>query len=610
MEICYNMRSEKISPMRSSMIENKLFRSIMLAIFLAFLITAGISQREEKISPRLQRAFAEKSPGEMLIAWIYFRDKGPGRLQKMEEAKLTLTIKSMNRRLRHGFDTLVDEFDLPVYQLYVDAIKPYVHRIRHTSRWLNAASVEATRQSLERISKFRFVDEMDEVLAYTYRNPESGLKNEIEPVPDVPLVEPNMLDYGMSFSQVDQLRIPLLHNKGYSGRGVLICMLDDGFNNLNHRALDHLDVVATWDFVNGDPNVFDEEGQMGNGDHGTQTLGTIAGYEPGELIGPAFGASFLLGKTENSDWERHIEEDHWIAGAEWADTLGADIISSSLGYRDRFSPGEGDYSWEDMDGNTTVVARGANIAASRGILIVNSAGNEGSSRSGLNTLVSPSDSEHVLAAGAVDSQGKRVGFSSVGPTSDGRIKPDVMAMGESVYSPDPGRIDAYEFVNGTSFSCPLVAGVAALVLEVNPSWTNQDLMAAIRLTASRSDSPDNSYGWGIVDARKAAFFPLKNLQPPQSFTVSRLENNYGFFIQYEDQLTWEPNPRNGNKVSSYRISAKQLDIQDRPFVPIAEVDSQTFGFLNRGLLEGENFLYRITSVSATGEESDPNYARQ
>jgi subtilisin family serine protease len=387
-------------------------------------------------------------------------------------------------------------------------------------------------------------------------------------------------------------------------------MLDSGFNNLNHEALDHLDIVATWDFLNGDPNVFYEEGQMGTGDHGTNTLGTIAGYEPGELIGPAFGASFLLGKTENGDldWERHIEEDHWIAGAEWADTLGADIISSSLGYRNEFSHGENDYSWQDMDGDTTVVAKGANIAASRGILIVNCAGNERLSLSGQNTLVSPSDSAYVLAAGAVNSQGRRASFSSVGPTADGRIKPDVMAMGDSVYSAAPNAPDEYELVDGTSFSCPLVAGVAALILEINPSWTNQDVMTAIKLTASQSESPDNHNGWGIVDAQKAAFYPLKSIHAPHLFSVSRLENNYGFFIQYMDQLAWEPNPRNGDQVVSYRVYAKQWDTEDQSFTLLAEVDDQTVSFLRRGLLEGEDFLYKIISVSASGEESDPNYA--
>ncbi len=587
------------------MTKTKLIRAIFLIVFLSICITGGFSQRDEKISLRMHRSFDRNEQGEKFVAWIYFRDKGPGKLQKMEETRLTLNTKSLNRRLRHGFEDLVDEYDLPVYQSYLNLIEPYVHKIRHQSRWLNAVSVEATRQSLEMISTLRSVKKVDEVQIYTYSDP--VVEPETEPASKTLLAGTFAFDYGASFAQVDQLNVPPLHDLGFSGNGVLVCMLDDGFNNLGHQSLDHIDIVATWDFVNGDPRVFDEEGQMGNGNHGTRTLGTIAGFQPGQLIGPAYGASFLLGKTENSESERHIEEDHWIAGAEWADTLGADIISSSLGYRDQFSQGEGDYSWQDMDGETTVVARGANIAASRGILIVNSAGNEGRSQSGLNTLVSPSDSDNVLAAGAVNPEGNRANFSSIGPTADGRIKPDLMAMGDPVYSASPNGPAAYELVDGTSFACPLVAGVAALILEINPSWTNQDVMEAMKATASESESPDNLNGWGIVDAQKAAAYPLKSIHPPKDFAVFRIPNDYGFFFQFVDQLTWKANPQNGGQVNSYRVYGKQLDTQDQSFTLITEVDSQTFSILKRGLLEGETYLYKIISVNASGDESDPNY---
>jgi hypothetical protein len=596
------------------MTKNKLYKTTFLILFLAFLISSGISQKDTKFSPRIQGAFETRGPGEKFTAWIYFKDKGPGMLQKMEEARLTLNIKSMNRRLRHGLEELVDEYDLPVYQPYVDAIEPFIDKFRHTSRWLNAVSVETTGSSLELISGFQFVSEIDEVLTYTYRDPIPDPQTEpsLDPFPETSPLEPLLFDYGMSLTQVKQLKVPALHDMGYTGRGVLICMLDSGFNNLGHEALDHLDIVATWDFLNGDSNVFYEEGQLGSGDHGTNTLGVIAGYEPGQLIGPAFGASFLLGKTENGDlsWERHIEEDHWVAGAEWADSHGADIISSSLGYRDVFTHGEEQYSWQDMDGNTTIVAKGANIAASRGILIVNSAGNEGLSLSHQNTLISPADSAYVLAAGAINPQGRRVFFSSYGPTADGRIKPDVMAMGDSVYSAGPNALDEYELVDGTSFACPLIAGVAALLLEINPSWTNHDIMTAMKSTASQSDSPDNSNGWGIVNAQEAAFYPLKSIHAPDLFSLRRLANDYGFFIQFVDQLSWAPNPRNADQVVFYRLYAKQLGTPGQTFVLLAEMDPQTFSFLRRGFLEDENFLYKITSVSATGQESDPNYALQ
>jgi len=185
-----------------------------------------------------------------------------------------------------------------------------------------------------------------------------------------------------------------------------------------------------------------------------------------------------------------------------------------------------------------------------------------------------------------------------------------MAMGESVYTAAPSAVAEYELVDGTSLSAPLAAGVAALLLEINPSWTNKDIITAMKSTASRSESPDNGYGWGIVDAQKAAFFPAGNLHAPLHFAVSRIPNDYGFFYQYVDRLEWAPNSRNEDRVAYYRIYAKQLEIQDQPFEFVAEIDGQTYSFLRRGLLEDETFLYKITSVDAAGKESGPNYARR
>jgi serine protease AprX len=513
----------------------------------------------------------------------------------------------LKRRLRHQkIFPLVDKHDVAVKEEYVQSVQAHALRIRHRSRWLNAVSAEAYGFSLQRIADLKCVRKIDRVRSFRFREPVVGRTQSLEK--PLSITEIHTFDYGPSFNQLNQINVLTLHDLGYSGKGVLICMLDTGFKNFTHQALDHLDIQATWDFVNDDSNVFDEDGQMGVGNHGTQTLGTIGGYHPGELIGPAYGASYILGKTENTDWERHIEEDHWVAGAEWADSLGADIISSSLGYRDEFTNGEESYSSEDMDGETAISTRGANIAASRGILIVNSAGNEGPSSPPENTIIAPADSPFVLAAGAVDFHGIRVSFSSMGPTADGRIKPDVMAQGLDVYTVEVGGTSIYDFVDGTSFSCPLTAGVAALILEINPTWTNEDIMNAIKLTASNSSSPNNQYGWGIVDAYAAAFFGLEKLYPPSSFGVERIPNDYIFFTQYIDRLTWTANHRNDTPVASYRLYASRSDIQDDAFVLVAEVDSQSFEYDRRGLLEEELFIYKITSVSDTGEESAPLYA--
>jgi serine protease AprX len=579
--------------------------TIFIAVTLAFFMASSVlSNTEDKISTNLKMMIQNQGDHTQFTVWIFFKDKGPELDKKMKAVQ-----SSLNHRAK--YTPLVDVYDVPVEEKYIQSVQSHTIRIRHRSRWLNAVSAEAYGYALLRISDLDFVKKIDRVRSFHFREPDLNQLTHTQSIEKPSIVkEPHAFDYGPSFNQINQIKVPALHDLGYSGKGVLICMLDTGFKNLTHQALDHLDIQATWDFLNDDPNVFDEDGQMGIGNHGTQTLGTIGGFHPGELIGPAYGASYILGKTENGDiaWERHIEEDHWVAGAEWADDLGADIISSSLGYRYGFTHGEEGYTSDDMDGETAIVTKGANIAASRGILIVNSAGNEGPASPPDNTIIAPSDSSNVIAAGAVDPSGMRVEFSSMGPTADGRIKPDVMAQGLNVYTVEIGGSSIYDSVAGTSFSCPLTTGVAALILEINPTWTNNDIMDAIKSTADNSSSPDNQYGWGIVNAYGAAFYGVKKMFPPQSFTVQKIPNNYIFFTQFVDRLTWSANPANEIPVASYRLYESQSDSQDNDFVLIAELDSQTFTYDRRGLLFEETYIYKITSVSESGEESAPVYA--
>lgn len=591
--------------------KNKIHTKIFIAVTLAFFVASFLSSNtEDKLSTNLKVMIQNLGEHTQFTVWIFFKDKGPDRDIKAQSVQSSMNPRALKRRLRHiKYTPLVDEYDLPIEDKYIQSVRSHIIRIRHRSRWLNAVSVEAYGYALHRIADLDFVKNIDRVRSFTFREPDRTnlIHTQSTEKPSL-IAEPHAFDYGPSFNQLSQINVPSLHDLGYSGQGVLICMLDTGFKNFTHQALDHLDIQATWDFVNGDPNVFDEEGQMGVGNHGTQTLGTIGGYHPGSLIGPAFGASYILGKTENTEWERHIEEDHWVAGAEWADDLGADIISSSLGYRYEFDFGEEGYTSEDMDGETAITTRGANIAASRGILIVNSAGNEGPASPPNNTIIAPSDSANVIAAGAVDPRGIRVEFSSMGPTADGRTKPDVMAQGSNVYTVEIGGSNIYDSVAGTSFSCPLTAGVAALILEVNPTWTNYDIMDAIKSSANNNSSPNNQYGWGIIDAYGAAFFGVKKLFPPQSFAVQRIPNNYIFFTQFVDRLTWSANPGNEVLVAAYRLYESQSDGPDNDYVLIAELGSQTFAYDRRGLLFEETYIYKITSVSESGEESSPVYA--
>ncbi len=458
----------------------------------------------EKISPRLLKKIENASPGESFPAWIYFTDKGNITGLTYQLADSQLLPRARERRMNHHRDTgsLTDFYDLPLEPAYVGEVLKQIKIIRQKSRWLNAVSVEAASAALFEIAQMSFVKSID--MVFTKVEP---LPVKIDP--QVSFSRPSVtvmqnLNYGPSYDQNNQINVIPLHNQGYNGAGILVAMLDAGFNNLQHQALRHLNILATWDFVNGDSIVWDEPGQMGSGNHGTYTLSALAGFKEGSLIGPAYGADFLLAKTENTDWERHLEEDAWIAGAEWADSLGARIISSSLGYLNGFTNGDTNYTWQDMDGNSTIVTIGADIAASRGILVVNSAGNEGPASPPQNSLIAPSDGDSVLAVGSVTSSSTRSSFSSMGPTADGRIKPDVMARGSQTWCATPLDTSSYWGVSGTSLSCPLVAGAVAVVWQTNPGLTNMEIIEALRSTASRALVPDNEYGWGIIDAYQAS----------------------------------------------------------------------------------------------------------
>ncbi|GAB4370594.1 MAG: hypothetical protein Kow0042_12920 [Calditrichia bacterium] len=477
--------------------------SFLIVVWVGLLIHVGGLSAQAPLGEKLQQRIVESASAELIPVWVFFKDKGGDWEARLPEIEEQLNARAKIRRLRNRpANRLTDYYDVPVNSYYVRQVRQRVQKIRTKSRWLNAVSAEATVHQISALQTLPFVKKI--ILIGRFLPPEIPQEQPLTPAPTEQIYS---LDYGPSLTQNQQIQVPLLHDLGFNGSGVTIAMLDAGFNNLQHQALAPINILHTWDFVNGDSIVWDEPGQMGTGDHGTWTLGTIAGFSPGHLIGPAYGADFLLAKTENTEWERHIEEDHWVAGAEWADSLGADIISSSLGYRDGFTHGEPNYTWQHMNGDCTIVTIGADIAASRGILVVNSAGNEGSSTpSNPNTLVAPADGDSVLAAGAVNSSGQRVYFSSMGPTADGRIKPDVMALGSGVVAPSTASTTGYTSVSGTSFSCPLTAGAAALILQANPNLSNMQIIKAMRNTASNAATPDNSYGWGIVNAYAAAFY--------------------------------------------------------------------------------------------------------
>ncbi|MCY4545884.1 MAG: S8 family serine peptidase [Gemmatimonadetes bacterium] len=458
-------------------------------------VRGTVSGVESRISTRLRNDLATRQSDERLKIWVYLADKGQvpgaGYDAALAAAEDRLSARA-RRRLSTRGDRLAGWEDIPVHAPYLARIEESGGRVLQVSRWFNAASVSILAGDVEDLASQQFVLSVDAVARLGRPRPvPPEITGQVETDASPRAVRTTRLDYGPSFVQLNQLHVPELHDLGLTGSGVLVALFDTGFN-LDHVTFDSLRtrVDARRNFLR------DETGftELESSSHGTSVLGTIGGYAPGHLVGPAFGARYLLASTEVVAFEKAIEEDFWVAAMEWADSLGADVISSSLGYIDW-------YSYEDMDGETAMITRAASMASDRGIVVVNSMGNEGGAL--YEKMAAPADAEGVISVGAVDASGRRAKFSSIGPTYDGRIKPDVMAMGEGVYTVDPFTIDGYVRVNGTSFSAPLVAGVAALLLEAYPHWTPDKVQRVLRRTAGQAASPDTLNGYGIVQAADA-----------------------------------------------------------------------------------------------------------
>ncbi len=525
----------------------------------------------EKITPRLQLKMQSDNSSVSYLVWIYFADKGNNLDSYFANPQSVVSQKSLDRRAKVKQQSeLIDFSDLPVNQNYINQVIQNGFELKQKSKWFNSVSGYATKNEIDLIAQNPYVNKIDVVETYSKRVDDiefNGSQNNN----DNPLQPEgtHSLNYGSSFTQLNQMNVPAVHDSGFNGAGVTICVLDAGFDNLPHEAFSSMNIIAAYDFVNHDPNV-GNEGDMGEGSHGTATLSIIGGFKEGELIGPAYGSNFILAKTENTDTETPVEEDNWIAGLEWADSIGVDVTSTSLGYID-FDPPYTSYTWQTMDGNTALITIGADLAAGKGIVVVNSAGNEGSNSSH-NTLGAPADGDSVFTIGAVTSSGTRSSFSSVGPTVDGRTKPDLMAMGSNVYHAGSFG-NQYYTGGGTSYSCPLAAGVCALIIQKNPSLTPMQVLQVLRSTASRSSNPDNQYGWGIINALSA----INSLIVPVEMTlfsgafenggvilkwITATElNNFGFEIERRDDFSSYEKIGfvNGNGTTTNRITYNFID---------------------------------------------------
>ncbi len=472
------------------------------------------------MSPPLSRAIAQANSAPV-HAWIYFKDRAVGtgeiRIRALRRAESALPAHTLWRRSKTMGVNVVDETDVPVSNDYAAQVLATGATRREVSRYLNAMSVQATTAQLLAIAGLPCVERLDLVRSYQRSEIEPWSGEAASDIVEAPptairFPEPRPMgaaaldstQYGYSWKQLRQIEVTKMHDAGYHGEGVLLCILDAGAQT-NHSAFNYpghpLQVAARRDFIQGDTIIANQAGKdsTGQDSHGTYTLSTIGAYFPGRYLGAAYECRFLLGKTEYVPTETPIEEDHWLAGTEWADSLGADVISSSLGYRDFEAPFvNSSYTYPDLDGHHATTTRAAEIAAAHGIVVVNAMGNDGSLAYPGNKMIAPADADSIISSGAVDSTGVVASFSSKGPTWDRRIKPDIMARGVKTWTVAYSNNTGYTQVNGTSFSTPLTAGAVALLLQKFPGAKPIDVINAIHLSGDRSSSPDTVYGWGLL----------------------------------------------------------------------------------------------------------------
>lgn len=504
-----------------------------------------------KLSFRLlQQISLQNADGENLI-WIYFKDKGADSDSRLSNPNLFLTEQSIERRLtRIKSNIIFDERDIPVNSAYINEVSASGIKIKNKSKWFNAVSCYANKIQIENLTQKDFIKSIEFVEKYKRLDDLDDIDNSqinYNNFPGNQTDNPDDISYGLSFIQSDIINVPLAHSSGYTGEGVIIANFDAGFDNLEHYCFNLMRSkgLRTYDFINGDTIVANGEGRIGEGSHGTRTLSLVGGYSPDSLVSPAYNSTFLLAKTENTESETPLEEDNWIAAAEWADSLGADVITSSLGYTN-FDPPYPDYTWQTMNGSTARITIAADIAVSKGIVVVISSGNAFSHPT-RNTLSAPADGFNVITVGAVNLNRVRANYSSVGPTVDGRIKPDVMAMGSNNYTakPLPGSTGYINSVTGTSLSCPMVAGVCALILSANPNLSPVQVRDILRSTADNSSSPNNLVGWGIIDAWSAISSSI-DINPNTASDFQLLQNypnpfnpqtSFRFFLRKEAKVS-------------------------------------------------------------------------
>lgn len=422
---------------------------------------------------------------------VYFTDKNNS-VYSITSPLQFLSARALERRKKQNI--AVAPNDIPVNSWYVDSLRNMGAKILFTLKWFNAAAIETADSTLiDKINTFSFVKQSERLR----KKAQEPVKS-IEVASQLNVTSLNKTDYGGSFVQLALHNGHELHDIGLQGQGMLIAVLDAGFYKVNslsafRQLYQENRIVATRNFVNDTTDIYS------GSHHGMYVLSVIGAYQKGGIIGTAPEAGFLLAQSENDSSEFPVEEAAWAAAAEWADSAGADIINSSLGYS-TFDDPQFNYTYADMDGKTTLITKAAAIVARKGMILVNSAGNSG--RGPWRYITAPADADSILTIGAINSKGEVAAFSSRGPSSDGRVKPDVVAIGVGTVAASPKEAEL-ALVNGTSLSSPVITGLTACLWQAFPDKTNMEIINAIRRSSDVYANPNDSAGFGIPDFVKA-----------------------------------------------------------------------------------------------------------
>ncbi len=441
---------------------------------------------------------------------IYFKDKGISLANSLnknstiyKEALSQLSERAIERREKvMPADKIITYEDLPIKKDYVTQLENLGIKIQNKLNWFNAVSAYLTEDQKNKIEEFSFVKKIDPVRILKFNPEKIQIKNQLNKIGS----SFSQIDYGPAYGQLKLSDIPIVHSKGINGKGVIIGILDNGFHWRDHESLVNKKIIGEYNFVFHDSSTAPQPGDSPeSGLHGTYVFSILGGYKDSSIIGAAYNASFILAKTEDDRSESHIEEDNYAAALEWMEGLGVDITTSSLGYN-IFDDTTYSYTYKDMDGKTTICAKAVELAFQRGVLTFTAAGNEGNQA--WYYVDTPADGLHIIAVGAVDANNNVAGFSSRGPTYDGRIKPDVVAQGVNVYGAAVvNGFNAYGYNSGTSAATPIASGCGALLLSAFPYLTNIQARNILLETADNYSTPNNDRGYGLISAEKAIEFP-------------------------------------------------------------------------------------------------------